>query len=36
MKKNSSMEGRNVEFYVKEGGNWMLFGDMTYFDEDDD
>ena len=36
MKKENKMEGRNVEFYIKEGGNWMLFGDMTYFDDDDD
>ena len=36
MKKEKKMEGRNVEFYVKDGGKWMLFGDMTYFDDDDD
>ena len=35
-KKEKQMEGRNVEFYVKQGGKWMLLGDMTYFDEDDD
>lgn len=35
-KKENHLEGRNVEFYVKEGGKWMLFGDMTYFEEDDD
>jgi len=22
-------DGRNVEFYVKEGGKWLLLGDMT-------
>ena len=31
----NKLKGRNVEFYVKEDGKWMLFGDMTYFDEDD-
>ena len=31
-----SFEGRNVEFYVKEKGKWLLFGDMSYFEEDDD
>jgi hypothetical protein len=25
--------GKNVEFYVKEGGKWMLLGDMTITDE---
>ena len=35
-KKENSVEGRNVEFYVKKGGEWMLLGDMTYFEEDDD
>jgi ketosteroid isomerase-like protein len=34
--KSSGMEGRNVEFYVKDNGKWMLFGDMTYIDDDDD
>lgn len=32
--KSKGMEGRNVEFYVKKGGEWMLFGDMTYIDDD--
>lgn len=36
MKKENSVEGRNVEFYIKEKGKWMLLGDMTYFDENDD
>ena len=36
MKKTNEMEGRNVEFYVKENGKWMLLGDMTYVDEDED
>ena len=35
-KKSKNMEGRNVEFFVKDGGDWMLFGDMTYFEDDDD
>ena len=25
--------GKNVEFYVKEGGKWLLLGDMTVFSE---
>jgi len=36
MKKENHMEGRNVEFFVKQNGKWMLFGDMTVFDDDDD
>lgn len=36
MEKDMNMDGRNVEFYVKDGGKWMLFGDMTYIDDDDD
>lgn len=36
IKKQNSGEGRNVEFYVKEKGKWKLFGDMTYFEDDDD
>lgn len=36
-KKNQmSLEGRNVEFYVKEKGKWKLFGDMSYFEDKDD
>jgi hypothetical protein len=35
-KKEINTEGRNVEFYVKEKGKWKLFGDMTYFENDDD
>lgn len=35
-KKESHVEGKNVEFFVKEGGKWMLLGDMTVFEEDDD
>lgn len=27
--------GRNVEFYVKEGGKWLLLGDMTVFNENE-
>jgi hypothetical protein len=26
--------GKNVEFYVKAGGKWLLLGDMTVFAED--
>lgn len=36
MKKENHIEGRNVEFFVKQNGKWMLFGDMTVFDDDDD
>ena len=25
-----SYHGKNVEFYVKEGGKWLLLGDMTF------
>jgi hypothetical protein len=31
-----NMTGKNAEFYVKDGGNWLLLGDMTIFDESDD
>ena len=34
--KEQHLEGKNVEFYIREGGNWMLLGDMTVFDDDDD
>jgi len=36
MKKNYDVEGRNVEFLVKEDGEWKLLGDMTYLEDDDD
>lgn len=35
-KKEKSIEGRNVEFYIKDGGKWMLLGDMSVFEEEDD
>lgn len=28
--------GKNTEFYVKEGGEWLLLGDMTVVDEEED
>lgn len=35
---SKNIKGKNVEFYVKDDGKWMLLGDMTVFldDEDDD
>jgi hypothetical protein len=27
--------GKNVEFYIKEGGKWMLLGDMTVQDKEE-
>jgi len=37
-KKQDHGKGKNVEFYVKEGGKWLLLGDMSVYDdtEDDD
>jgi hypothetical protein len=32
-KKQVHEKGKNVEFYVKEGGKWLLLGDMTVNDE---
>ena len=26
-------KGKNTEFYIKEGGNWLLIGDMTVWDD---
>jgi hypothetical protein len=39
--KSEEVMGKNVEFYVKEGGEWLLLGDMTLHksggeEEDDD
>ncbi len=31
-KKSEVMKGKNVEFYVKEDGKWLMLGDMTVFD----
>jgi len=28
-KKTTDREGKNVEFYIKEDGKWLLLGDMT-------
>lgn len=30
------ISGKNAEFYVKEKGEWLLLGDMTFIDEEDD
>ena len=36
-KKQETAKGRNAEFYVKVAGKWLLLGDMTvYEDEEDD
>lgn len=32
---NLHEKGKNVEFYVKEGGKWLLLGDMTVNDMKD-
>lgn len=39
MGKEESVKGKNSEFYIKEGGKWLLLGDHTYSqakEEDDD
>lgn len=36
MGKEESIKGKNSEFYVKEGGKWMLLGDHTTTMEEDD
>jgi len=28
-KKTNESKGKNAEFYIKEGGKWLLLGDMT-------
>jgi hypothetical protein len=33
-KETKEAGGKNVEFYVKEGGKWLLLGDMTVQDDD--
>ena len=33
-KETSERTGKNVEFYVKEGGKWLLLGDMTARDKE--
>ena len=37
-KKQEEGKGKNVEFYVKEGGKWLLLGDMSVYEDmkDDD
>jgi len=35
-KKESQHKGKNVEFYIKENGKWMLFGDMSAYEDEDD
>ena len=32
-KEAEEVYGKNVEFYVKEKGKWLLLGDMTFFKE---
>jgi len=34
--KTEDSSGKNVEFYLKENGKWLLIGDMTYFEVKDD
>ncbi len=36
MGKEESVKGKNSEFYVKEGGKWMLLGDYTTTAEKDE
>jgi hypothetical protein len=31
-----TQRGKNTEFYVKEDGKWLLIGDMTVLEDDDD
>lgn len=33
--KEKGMSGKNAEFYVRQNGNWLLLGDMTYIDHTD-
>jgi len=35
-KEQESAKGRNAEFYVKAGGKWLLLGDMTVYEEEED
>ncbi len=34
--KKQHYEGRNTEFYVKQGNKWKLLGDLSVAEEDDD
>ena len=33
-KEQMNSHGQNAEFYIKEGGKWLLLGDMTTIEED--
>jgi hypothetical protein len=35
-KKRIELQGKNVEFYVKEGGKWLCLGDFSFYDDKDD
>ena len=35
-KKQQDFKGKNAEFYVKEGGKWLLLGDLTIAGAEDD
>ena len=35
-KEQKQYGGKNVEFYVKENGKWLLLGDLTIIEEEDD
>jgi hypothetical protein len=35
-KTEQKMHGKNAEFYVKDGGKWLLLGDMTLHEDDED
>jgi hypothetical protein len=35
-KKTEKIEGKNTEFYLKKGNLWVLVGDHTFVEEDDD
>ncbi|KPL17235.1 MAG: hypothetical protein AMS26_01735 [Bacteroides sp. SM23_62] len=31
-----TLSGKNTETYIKEGGSWLLLGDMTIYEEEED
>ena len=33
---SETVSGKNTETYIKEDGKWLLLGDMTFFEEDED
>lgn len=35
-KSQKDISGKNAEFYIKDGGKWLLLGDMTAFDDKKD